>query len=73
MIITGSWVGTEEVDLYIWIRRFESEEERQRLYEAVYQNDYWLNEAKPLVDEMLDREQGLVVTLMEASPRLIIR
>ena len=43
----GSWVGEEEEDLYVWIRRFDSEAERERLYEAVYQSDTWLNDIGP--------------------------
>lgn len=39
MVIVGSFVGQEEEDLYVWIRRFESEEERKRLYDAVYDDD----------------------------------
>ena len=39
MVILGSFVGQEEDDLYIWVRRFESEEERVKLYEAVYESD----------------------------------
>ena len=35
MVILGSFVGEEEDDLYVWIRRFESEEERENLYAAV--------------------------------------
>ena len=28
MVIVGSFVAQEEEDLYVWIRRFESEEDR---------------------------------------------
>ncbi|HCK11658.1 MAG TPA: NIPSNAP family containing protein, partial [Candidatus Latescibacteria bacterium] len=28
MVVVGSFVAEEEEDLYIWIRRFENEEER---------------------------------------------
>ena len=31
MTILGSFVGEEEDDLYIWVRRFESEEQREKL------------------------------------------
>ena len=43
MVILGSFVGEEEDDLYVWIRRFDSESERKRLYEAVYESDHWKN------------------------------
>ena len=36
MVVVATYVGETEDDLYTWIRRFENEEERVRLYEAVY-------------------------------------
>src|SRR4051812_44899235 len=47
MVIVGSFVGQEEEDLYVWIRRFESEEERKRQYDAVYESDHWKNVIAP--------------------------
>jgi hypothetical protein len=72
MVIIGSFVGEQEEDLYIWIRRFESEEERVRLYAAVYENDYWRNEISPVVGEMLDRSK-IVVKRLEATPRSVVQ
>jgi hypothetical protein len=72
MVVVGSFVGQEEEDLYIWIRRFESEEERERLYEEVYESDYWQNEIRPQIDEMLDRET-MQVTRIEATPKSVIQ
>lgn len=71
MVIIGSFVGQEEDDLYVWIRRFESEPERKRLYEAVYESDYWKNEVAPKIPEMLDRET-IKVTRIEATPKSVI-
>ena len=71
MIVVGSFVGEQEDDLYIWIRRFESEEERERLYKAVYESDYWKS-LNPQIEEMLDR-QSIVVTRIVPTPRSIIR
>jgi hypothetical protein len=72
MVIVGSFTGEEEEDLYVWIRRFESEEERKTLYESVYENDYWKNEVRPIVAKMVDLSKN-VVTRIEATPRSIIR
>jgi hypothetical protein len=72
MVVIGSFVGQEEEDLYVWIRRFESEEQREALYEKVYQSDYWKNEIAPLVGDMLDREKTLV-TRLEATPKSVIQ
>lgn len=72
MVVIGSFVGQEESDLYVWIRRFESEEERERLYREVYESDFWQNEITPQVGEMLDRER-IQVTRLEATPRSVIQ
>ena len=71
MVICGSFVGEEEDDLYVWIRRFDSEEDRERLYEAVYESDTW----KKIADEvgtMLDRDK-IVVTRLEPTSKSVIR
>ncbi len=73
MVVVGSFMGEEEEDLYIWIRRFESEEERAQLYKAVYEDGIWLNELKPLADEMLDRTQGIDVKKLVATPKSVIQ
>ncbi|MBC7235598.1 MAG: NIPSNAP family protein [Chloroflexi bacterium] len=72
MVVVGSFVGEEEDDLYIWIRRFDSEEQRQQLYEAVYQSDYWKNVISPQVPEMMDRER-IVVRRIVPTPKSVIR
>jgi len=72
MVIVGSWVGEAEPDLFVWIRRFDSEEERVRLYEAVYQSDRWKNDIGPRVGELIDRER-IVVTRLLATPHSVIR
>ena len=72
MVITGSFVGQEEDDLYIWTRRFDSESERKRLYEAVYESDTWKNEIAPKIPDMMYRDK-MVITRMEPTPKSVIR
>jgi hypothetical protein len=72
MVVIGSFVGEQEEDLYVWIRRFESEEQREELYEKVYQSETWKNEISPLVGDMLDRSK-IVVTRLEATPKSVIQ
>ena len=71
MVIVGSFVGEQDENLYVWIRRFESERERERLYEAVYQSDEWVNNIAPKIPEMLDRDK-IVVTRIEPTPASVI-
>ena len=72
MVILGSFVGQEEDDLYIWIRRFEDEAEKERLYEAVYESDQWKNEIGPKIPDMMDSSK-IVVRRIEASSRSVIQ
>lgn len=72
MVIAGSFVGEQDPNLYVWIRRFDSEEERERLYKEVYESDYWKNEIAPYSGEMIDRSQ-IVVTRLVATPKSVIR
>ena len=72
MVVTGSFTGETEDDLYVWIRRFENEAEREALYEAVYQCDEWKNEIGPKIGAMLDRDR-MVVTRLEPMPKSILR
>ena len=64
MVITGSWRGEEDDTVYVWMRRFESESERERLYEAVYQSDYWKNDVAPRVTELMDRSAMRVARIV---------
>ena len=72
MVVIGSFVGEQEADLYVWIRRFESEEQRQALYARVYESDYWKNDISPQVGDMLDRER-ILVTRLVATPKSVIQ
>ena len=57
MVIVGSFTGEEDDSVYVWIRRFDSEEEREQLYEKVYQSERWLNDIGPRIPELMDREK----------------
>ena len=72
MVVVGSFVGEEEDDLYVWIRRFDSEEQREQLYKAVYQTDEWKNDMGPQCGEMLDREKA-VITRIVPTPKSVLR
>src|SRR5262249_6120959 len=72
MVILGSFVGEEDESVYVWLRRFESEAERKRLYDLVYQSDYWKNEIAPKVPTLIDREQ-IKVTRLVATPHSVIQ
>lgn len=72
MVIVGSFVGQEEDDLYVWIRRFASEEEREQLYKAVYEDEHWKTVIAPQIPQMMDRSK-MVVRRIEATPKSVIQ
>jgi len=72
MVVVGSYAGETEEDLWIWIRRFESEEEREQLYAAVYESEEWTQRIGPPIGDMIDRSK-IVVRRIVPSPRSIIR
>jgi len=72
MVITGSWRGEEDDTVYVWMRRFESEAERERLYRAVYESDYWKNDVAPQVTELMDRS-AIRVTRLVPTPKSVAR
>lgn len=72
MVIVGSFVDEENPDGYVWIRRFDDEEQRKAQYEAVYQSDTWKNDIGPRIPEFLIREK-INVTRLIPTPRSVIR
>jgi hypothetical protein len=64
MVITGSFRGESDDSVYIWMRRFESEAERERLYAAVYDSDHWKDRIRPQIGELMDREQIKVLRIV---------
>jgi hypothetical protein len=71
MVITGSYRGEKDDSVYVWLRRFENEAERERLYKAVYESDHWKNVIAPKVGELIDRStinvQRLVPTRLSTA------
>jgi hypothetical protein len=67
MVITASFRGEQDESIYVWMRRFESEEQRQQLYDAVYQSERWKNEISPRVSELMDRSAIQVTRLVPSS------
>ena len=72
MVVIGSFVGEEEEDLYVWVRRFESEEQRKALSSEVHESEFWRNVLAPQIREMLDTER-ISVTRLQATPRSVIQ
>lgn len=64
--VIGSFIGQQDENLYVWIRRFESEEQFAAFNATYYQTDEWKNELFPRVKEMLDLPK-MVITRIEPT------
>ncbi|SDG98438.1 NIPSNAP protein [Lentzea fradiae] len=67
MSITASFVDEEDPDGYVWIRRFEDEQERKALYANVYESDEWRDELAPKVRGLLLADR-ITVTRVVPTP-----
>lgn len=63
MEITGSFRVKDDDDLFIWIRRFDNESSRAKLYDKVYSSKYWCDTIRPAMGDMLIREDTQVYIL----------
>ena len=72
MVIAASFRGEDDDSVYVWIRPFENEAERERLYDEVYGSDYWKDDVSPRLSSMLDRE-AMVVTRLTPTEMSILR
>ena len=71
MVITGSYRGEEDESVYIWMRRFESEAQREALYAAVYESDVWKNEVSPKVGDLLDRSKANIQRIVPTARSVV--
>ena len=67
MVITGMYQGETDESVFVWTRRFESEEQRVAQYAAVYQSDTWKNDIAPLVGDLIDRSVIKVTRVVPTS------
>ena len=72
MVIAGSFRGEGDDSTYVWLRRFESEAERERLYAAYYGSDVWKTEIQPKVARLIDRE-AIKVTRIVPTPGSVLQ
>jgi len=67
MVICGSFRGETDDSVYVWLRRFESEAQREALYKAVYESDHWKYDIAPRVTNCLDRSAMVVTRIMPTT------
>ena len=59
--------STQKGETYVWIRRFESTEQKEKLYEAVYESEEWVSNIGPRVGTLIDRNSIVVHNLSSTA------
>jgi NIPSNAP len=72
MVIPGSFRGESDDSVYVWLRRFESEAEREKLYAAVYEDPHWQTSISPRIGELINRDTTRVQRIVPTS-RSVLR
>lgn len=72
MVVVGSFRGETDDSVYVWLRRFDSEEDRERLYREVYGSDRWRSEIQPQVDQLMDTSSVSVQRIVP-TPRSVVQ
>lgn len=72
IVVIGTFTAEAEPDVFYWIRRFDDEAARVRLYAAVYDDPVWTEQIKPTIDAMLIRDT-VQVTRLNPTPHSVIR
>ena len=67
MTVVASFVDEEDEDGYVWIRRFDSEDDRAVRYAAAYDDPEWTDTIAPVVSRLLLKERS-VVTRVRPTP-----
>jgi hypothetical protein len=71
IVIVGSLVNQEDEDQFVWIRDFDSEEERERINATYYESEHWKNTLFPRVQEFMVWEKMQVIQL-QPTPMSVI-
>ena len=72
VVVVASFIDEEDPDGYVWIRRFDSRGERDRICKTMYATETWNKEVLPAVLEMVHRERS-VISQLRPTPKSVIR
>lgn len=63
IVVNASFCAEDDDTKYFWIRRFENEAERERLYSEIYDSEHWQTHFKPRIRALLIVEEGIISRL----------
>lgn len=72
IVFAGSFRDETDETVFIWMRRFESEAARERIYRSIYEDADWKRDVAPHVSRLMDREK-IQVRRLHATAASVIR
>lgn len=67
MVFCSSFRDEDDDTKYFWMRRFEDQEHLDKMYQAIYESELWINNIKPKIGELLIREEAVIHRLVPTN------
>jgi hypothetical protein len=71
MEVVGSFVDRDDEERFVWIRRFGSDEERERVVDAAHAHPRFATEIEPFASELFDDEPETTRLLPTPGQRIL--
>ncbi|MGH3648384.1 MAG: NIPSNAP family protein [Micromonosporaceae bacterium] len=63
MDVLGQFTSLDDDNTFVWLRRYESQEERKRKWDEFYGSDLWRNELGPVANPLMkDSSHVIAIT-----------
>jgi hypothetical protein len=69
--VLGQFVSLDDDRTFVWLRRFDSQEERRRKWDEFYESDLWRNELGPRANPLMEDSDNVIV--VEPTPASAIQ
>jgi len=58
--VLGQFISLDDDQTFVWLRRFDSQEERQRKWDEFYGSDLWKNDLGPRANAMIKDSDNVI-------------
>jgi quinol monooxygenase YgiN len=69
--VVGQFVSLDDDRTFVWLRRFESQEERRRKWDEFYGSDLWKKELGPRANPLMEDSDNVIA--VEPTPGSLIQ
>ena len=66
MAVLGQFTAVDDANTFVWLRRYDSQQERQRKWDEFYGSDLWKNDLGPRANTLLKDTDHVIV--VEPTP-----